>query len=66
MPMCAFIPIAAQSLSLSLHVKRTGLLKTVQYHRLIKDSLTWVKYQHEFRQRKGIVCFCDNKGNFCL
>lgn len=56
MPMCAFIPIAAQSLSLSLHVKCTGIFLKgeggVCYHRLIKDALTRVKRQHEFRQQK--------------
>ncbi len=40
MPMCAFIPIAVQSLSLSLHVKCTGILKRIQYRCLVKDSLT--------------------------
>lgn len=66
-PMRAFIPIASHSLSLSLQVKCTGILKWGRYHCLIKDSLTWekwVNHHHDFRQRKGEVYFGDKKCNF--
>lgn len=45
MPMCAFIPITALSLSPSPHVKRTGIWTWARYHwTLIKDShFVWNK-----------------------
>lgn len=59
MPMCAFIPIAAQSLSLSVHVRRTGIffLKeglSIKPHQGLSHSCG-TSTRIEAKERRGVL-----------
>lgn len=65
MPTCVFIPIAAQSLSLPVHVKNTEILNRDQYHS--SRSLSHKgEHQHDFREGKNEVYLGDNECHFYL